>query len=213
MILIPAYNLNAKLATKYEAQIAAAIHRHRAEELEALKIDHGPRTLTANPQRRQEQRGQEPRDQAPRDIADAAPRTPSARLGRPWAGREGIQAPTQPNAGDGPQRGAEGGAGMGANPGPDLIIKAAYARYQPGGTNPTDELIMKILTAYPTGLAIVDIAHKLSISRQATKGALDRLTRKALVKPIPVKEIPYSQRQSYGASLKAVWVVRKDGAR
>jgi hypothetical protein len=203
MILIPAYNLNAKLATKYEAQIAAAIHRHRAEELEALKIDHGPRTLTANPQRRQ----------APRDIDDAAPCTPSARLGRPWAGREGIQAPTQPNAGDGPQRGAEGGAGMGADPGPDLIIKAAYARYQPGGTNPTDELIMKILTAYPTGLAIVDIAHKLSISRQATKGALDRLTRKALVKPIPVKEIPYSQRQSYGASLKAVWVVRKDGAR
>jgi hypothetical protein len=44
MILIPAYNLNAKLATKYEAQIAAAIHRHRSAELEAIKETIGPRT-------------------------------------------------------------------------------------------------------------------------------------------------------------------------
>lgn len=174
MILIPAYNLNAKLATKYEAQIVAAIHRHRSAELEAIKETVSPRTSV----------------QARRTsvTTDAAPRTPSARMSRPWASVEPPKV---------------------EEPAPDLIVKAAYARYQPGATNPTDELILKVMAAYPMGLAIVDIAHKIAVSRQAAKGALDRLTRKGLVRAIPVKEIPYSQRQSYGASLKAVWVLTR----
>ena len=168
MILIPAYNLNAKLATKYEAHIAAAIHRHRSAELEAIKETIGPRTSVQVRQRREKA---------------------ESRMDRPWASVEPPKV---------------------EEPAPDLIVKAAYARYQPGATNPTDELILKVMAAYPMGLAIVDIAHKIAVSRQAAKGALDRLTRKGLVRAIPIKEIPYSQRQSYGASLKAVWVLRKD---
>ena len=98
---------------------------------------------------------------------------------------------------------------------PTLIVKAEFARYEPGKTNPTDELIVKILIAHAQsrshndapGLAVSDLAHKLNISRQAINAALARLQRKKLVKAIPVKDIPYSQRQNYGTSLKAVWVV------
>ena len=175
MILIPAYNLNAKLATKYEAQIAAAIHRHRSAELEAIKETMGPRTSV--------------QVRRHREKAESSPRTPSARMARPWASVEPSKV---------------------EEPVPDLIVKAEYARYQPGVTNPTDELILKVMASYPMGLATVDIAHKIAVSRQAAKAALDRLTRKGLVRAIPVKDIPYSQRQSYGASLKAVWILRKD---
>lgn len=167
-IIVPAYNVRADQATRYEAQIAAVIHRHRSEELEAIKETLGPRTSVQVRRHREKA---------------------ESRMDRPWASVEPPKV---------------------EEPAPDLIVKAEYARYQPGVTNPTDELILKVMASYPMGLAIVDIAHKIAVSRQAAKGALDRLTRKGLVRAIPVKEIPYSQRQSYGASLKAVWVLRKD---
>jgi len=47
-VLIPAYNLNAKLATKYETQIAASIHHHTALEIENLRPKKNAR-LTATP--------------------------------------------------------------------------------------------------------------------------------------------------------------------
>ena len=189
-LLIPAYNLNAKLATRYEAQIAAAIHHHRAQELENLIPKKSPK-LTAVPEgMRRHARG--PAAQPAQSPAQPQPRARHGAIA--------LEPASRPTASVEP---------------PTLIIKPEFARYQPGKISPTDELIVKILVAYarnrsPTdtpGLSASDLAEKLSISRQATNAALARLQRKKLVKAIPVKDIPYSQRSQHGTTLKAVWVV------
>lgn len=204
MILIPAYNLNAKLATKYEAQIAAAIHHHRAQELENLIPKKSPK-LTAVPEgMRRHARG--PAAQPAQSPAQPQPRARHGAIASEHASRPtGLPVAsgglhTRPTASGDP---------------PTLIIKPEFARYQPGKISPTDELIVKILVAYARnrsqtdtpGLSASDLAEKLSISRQATNAALARLQRKKLVKAIPVKDIPYSQRSQHGTTLKAVWVV------
>jgi len=187
-IIVPAYNLNAKLATRYEAQIAAAIHNHRAQELENLRPKKNVR-LTA---------------------------TPEGALARALAAaRRGPLEPQEATGHQARQKTTEAAPKAPREPAPTLIIKAEFARYQPGKTSPTDELIVKILVAYARsrnqtdtpGLAASDLADKLNISRQAINAALARLQRKKLVKAIPVKDIPYSQRSQHGTSLKAVWVV------
>ena len=203
MIPIPAYNLNAKLATRYEAQIAAAIHNHRAQELENLRPKKSPR-LTAIPE-------------GMRRHARAAPAQPTERHAQPQ-GRAGhgaiaLENYSRPTG----HHTRPTGLPMAPTglPAPTLIIKPEFARYEPGKTNPTDELIVKILITYAKnrshtdtpGLAASDLADKLNISRQATNAALARLQRRKLVKAIPVKDIPYSQRSQHGTSLKAVWVV------
>lgn len=208
MILIPAYNLNAKLATKYEAQIAAAIHHHRAQELENLRPKKSPR-LTAIPEGMRRHARAAAASIATPAAATAAQATQRPAQPQPRA-RHGAIAlePASRPTGHHTRPTASGGM-------PTLIVKAEFARYEPGKTNPTDELIVKILIAYAQsrshndapGLAVSDLAHKLNISRQAINAALARLQRKKLVKAIPVKDIPYSQRQNYGTSLKAVWVV------
>lgn len=196
MILIPAYNLNAKLATKYEAQIAAAIHHHRAQELENLIPKKSPK-LTAVPEGMR--RHARPAAQPAQSPAQPQPRARHGAIALEPASRPtGLH--TRPTGSGDP---------------PTLIIKPEFARYQPGKISPTDELIVKILVAYARnrsqtdtpGLSASDLAEKLSISRQATNAALARLQRKKLVKAIPVKDIPYSQRSQHGTTLKAVWVV------
>jgi len=202
-IIVPAYNLNAKLATRYEAQIAAAIHNHRAQELENLRPKKNVR-LTATPE------GALARALAAARRGPLEPQEATGHQARQKTTEAALAAaPEAPRA-----------------PAPTLIIKAEFARYQTGKTNPTDELIVKILVAYARsrnqtdtpglaasdladtpGLAASDLAEKLNISRQAINAALARLQRKKLVKAIPVKNIPYSQRSQHGTSLRAVWVV------
>ena len=194
MILIPAYNLNAKLATRYETQIAAAIHHHRAQELENLIPKKSPK-LTAVP---------EGMRRHARAAAAQATQRPAQAQGRAGHGAIALEHASRPT-----------GLPMAPETAPTLIIKPEFARYQPGKISPTDELIVKILVAYARnrspadtpGLSASDLADKLSISRQATNAALARLQRKKLVKAIPVKDIPYSQRSQHGTTLKAVWVV------
>ena len=222
MILIPAYNLNAKLATKYEAQIAAAIHHHRAQELENLRPKKSPR-LTAIPEGMRRHARAAAAAIATPAAATAAqapqrPAQPQPRAGHGAIASERASRPTglhtRPTGLPTAAAGHHTRPTASGEP-PTLIIKAEFARYEPGKTNPTDELIVKILIAYAQsrshndapGLAVSDLAHKLNISRQAINAALARLQRKKLVKAIPVKDIPYSQRQNYGTSLKAVWVV------
>ena len=208
MILIPAYNLNAKLATRYEAQIAAAIHHHRAQELENLIPKKSPK-LTAVPE------GMRRHARAAAAQATQRPAQPQGRAGHGAIALEHASRPTGlPTAAAGHHT-RPTGLPMAPETAPTLIIKPEFARYQPGKISPTDELIVKILVAYarnrsPTdtpGLSASDLAEKLSISRQATNAALARLQRKKLVKAIPVKDIPYSQRSQHGTTLKAVWVV------
>jgi len=198
-IIVPAYSIDPKLATKYEAEIAAIMHNHRAQELENLRPKKNVR-LTATP-------------------AGALARTLAA-------ARRGPLEPQEATGHQARQKTTEAAPKAPREPAPTLIIKAEFARYQPGKTSPTDELIVKILVAYARsrnqtdtpglaasdladtpGLAASDLAHKLNISRQAINAALARLQRKKLVKAIPVKDIPYSQRSQHGTSLKAVWVV------
>lgn len=202
-LLIPAYNLNAKLATRYETQIAAAIHHHRAQELENLIPKKSPK-LTAVPEgMRRHARG--PAAQPAQSPAQPQPRARHGAIALEPASRPtGLH--TRPTGLP---------VAPGEPPAPTLIIKPEFARYQPGKISPTDELIVKILVAYARnrsqadtpGLSASDLAEKLSISRQATNAALARLQRKKLVKAIPVKDIPYSQRSQHGTTLKAVWVV------
>jgi len=54
MILIPAYNLNAKLATKYEAQIAAVMHRQRNIELNRTADLPDDAPMRSTPRKRRE---------------------------------------------------------------------------------------------------------------------------------------------------------------
>lgn len=200
-LLIPAYNLNAKLATRYETQIAAAIHHHRAQELENLIPKKSPK-LTAVPEgMRRHARG--PAAQPAQSPAQPQPRARHGAIALEPASRP-TWLHTRPT-----------GLPVASGDPPTLIIKPEFARYQPGKISPTDELIVKILVAYARnrsqtdtpGLSASDLAEKLSISRQATNAALARLQRKKLVKAIPVKDIPYSQRSQHGTTLKAVWVV------
>lgn len=200
-LLIPAYNLNAKLATKYETQIAAAIHHHRAQELENLIPKKSPR-LTAVPE------GMRRHARGPAAQPAQSPAQPQPRARHGAIALEPASRPTGLPV-------ASGGMPVASGEPPTLIIKPEFARYQPGKISPTDELIVKILVAYARnrsqtdtpGLSASDLAEKLSISRQATNAALARLQRKKLVKAIPVKDIPYSQRSQHGTTLKAVWVV------
>lgn len=213
-ILIPAYNLNAKLATRYETQIAAAIHHHRAQELENLIPKKSPK-LTAVPEGMR--RHARPAAQPAQSPAQPQPRARHGAIALEPASRPtGLHTrPTGMPVASGGLPVASGGLPVASGDPPTLIIKPEFARYQPGKISPTDELIVKILVAYARnrsqtdtpGLSASDLAEKLSISRQATNAALARLQRKKLVKAIPVKDIPYSQRSQHGTTLKAVWVV------
>ena len=201
-IIVPAYNVKADQATRYEAQIAAVMLRHRAEELAMTKTGRGPR-LTATPP----------------SNSKAAPRPSEGPLRRPSEGppeaylplrpsphRTGVYPPLAPRPVAEQDPGAEA-----------LIIRAQHVQYKPGGTSPTDELIVKVLIVAAKnaagrpgaagGLSTIQVAEKLDISRQAANAALKRLQAKKLITIVPVHDLDPETRRGYGVALKALWTV------
>jgi hypothetical protein len=171
--------------------------RHRAEELAMTKTGRGPR-LTATP---------------PSNSKAAPPsRHQHTAFRRPSEGPPEAYLPLRPS----PHReGAHGPlaalpAGH-SNTAEALIIRAEHVRYHPGGTSPTDELIVKVLIVAAKnscrGLSTIQVAEKLDISRQAANAALKRLQAKKLVTVIPVHDLDPETRRGYGVALKALWTV------
>jgi hypothetical protein len=204
-IIVPAYNVKADQATRYEAQIAAVMLRHRAEELAMTKTGRGPR-LTATPP----------------SNSKAAPRPSEGPLRRPSEGPPEAYLPLRPSphrTGVYPPLAARPVAEQ--DPAAEaLIIRAQHVQYKPGGTSPTDELIVKVLIVAAKnaagrpgaagGLSTIQVAEKLDISRQAANAALKRLQAKKLITIVPVHDLDPETRRGYGVALKALWtVVRK----
>jgi hypothetical protein len=215
-IIVPAYNVKPEQATRFEAQIAAVMLRHRAEELAMTKTGRGPR-LTATPPSnskaapRQSQQAHRKPSEGPTEARQAL---------RPSPHREGVYPPL---------------AGLPAGPtaarpvaeqdpaAEALIIHAQHVQYKPGGTSPTDELIVKVLIVAAKaagaanaaagrpgtarGLSTIQVAEKLDISRQAANAALKRLQAKKLVTIVPVHDLDPETRRGYGVALKALWTV------
>ena len=201
-IIVPAYNVKADQATRYEAQIAAVMLRHRAEELAMTKTGRGPR-LTATPP----------------SNSKAAPRPSEGPLRRPSEGPPEAYLPLRPSphrTGVYPPLAARPVAEQ--DPGAEaLIIRAHHVQYKPGGTSPTDELIVKVLIVAAKnaagrpgaagGLSTIQVAEKLDISRQAANAALKRLQAKKLITIVPVHDLDPETRRGYGVALKALWTV------
>ena len=205
-IIVPAYNVKPEQATRFEAQIAAVMLRHRAEELAMTKTNRGPR-LTATPP----------------SNSKAAPKNPP----QPHSHRRPSEGPTEPREAPRPSPHRAGVyPPLAARPEPRqvadkdpateaLIIKAQHVQYKPGGTSPTDELIVKVLIVAAKnntpgtagGLSTIQVAEKLDISRQAANAALKRLQAKKLVTVIPVHDLDPETRRGYGVALKALWTV------
>ena len=209
-IIVPAYNVKADQATRYEAQIAAVMLRHRAEELAMTKKNRGPR-LTATPPSNSKAAPRQSQQQAARSGPLRRPTegpTEARQALRPPPHREGVYPPL---------------AGLPAghsNTAEALIIRAQHVQYKPGGTSPTDELIVKVLIVAAKnaagrpgaagGLSTIQVAEKLDISRQAANAALKRLQAKKLITIVPVHDLDPETRRGYGVALKALWtVVRK----
>lgn len=210
-IIVPAYNVKADQATRYEAQIAAIMLRHRAEELAMTKTGRGPRLTATPPSNSKAAPKNPPQPQALR-------RTSEGPLRRPTEGPPEAYLPLRPS----PHReGAHGPlAGLPAghsNTAEALIIRAQHVQYKPGGTSPTDELIVKVLIAAAKnaagrpgaagGLSTIQVAEKLDISRQAANAALKRLQAKKLITIVPVHDLDPETRRGYGVALKALWTV------
>jgi hypothetical protein len=202
-IIVPAYNVKADQATRYEAQIAAVMLRHRAEELAMTKTGRGPR-LTATPPSNSKA-APRPAQQQPLRRPSGGP--PEAYLPlRPSPHRTGVYPPlaARPVAEQDPAAEA-------------LIIRAQHVQYKPGGTSPTDELIVKVLIVAAKnaagrpgaagGLSTIQVAEKLDISRQAANAALKRLQAKKLITIVPVHDLDPETRRGYGVALKALWTV------
>jgi hypothetical protein len=201
-IIVPAYNVKADQATRYEAQIAAVMLRHRAEELAMTKTGRGPR-LTATPP----------------SNSKAAPRPSEGPLRRPSEGPPEAYLPLRPSphrTGVYPPLAARPVAEQ--DPAAEaLIIRAQHVQYKPGGTSPTDELIVKVLIVAAKnaagrpgaagGLSTIQVAEKLDISRQAANAALKRLQAKKLITIVPVHDLDPETRRGYGVALKALWTV------
>jgi len=201
-IIVPAYNVKADQATRYEAQIAAVMLRHRAEELAMTKTGRGPR-LTATPP----------------SNSKAAPRPSEGPLRRPTEGPPEAYLPLRPSphrTGVYPPLAARPVAEQ--DPAAEaLIIRAQHVQYKPGGTSPTDELIVKVLIVAAKnaagrpgaagGLSTIQVAEKLDISRQAANAALKRLQAKKLITIVPVHDLDPETRRGYGVALKALWTV------
>jgi hypothetical protein len=200
-IIVPAYNVKPEQATRYEAQIAAVMLRHRAEELAMTKTGRGPR-LTATPPSNSKA--------APRQSQQQAAR--SGPLRRPTEGpteaRQALRPPPHRTAVYPPLAGLPAGH---SNTAEALIIRAQHVQYKPGGTSPTDELIVKVLIVAAKnscrGLSTIQVAEKLDISRQAANAALKRLQAKKLITTIPVNDLDPEIRRGYGVALKAIWTV------
>ena len=203
-IIVPAYNVKADQATRYEAQIAAVMLRHRAEELAMTKTNRGPR-LTATPPSNSKAAPKNPPQ--PHSHRRPTEGPPEAYLPlRPSPHRTGVYPPlaARPAAQQDPAAEA-------------LIIKAEHVQYKPGGTSPTDELIVKVLIAAAKnaagrpgaagGLSTIQVADKLDISRQAANAALKRLQAKKLITIVPVHDLDPETRRGYGVALKALWTV------
>jgi len=216
-IIVPAYNVKPDQATRFEAQIAAVMLRHRAEELAMTKTNRGPR-LTATPPSNSKAAPKNPPQPHSHRRPSGGP--PEAYLPlRPSPHRTGVYPPLaglpaaattpRPVAGNDPAAEA-------------LIIRAEHVRYHPGGTSPTDELIVKVLIVaaknagaanavgrpgLAPGLSTIQVAEKLDISRQAANAALKRLQAKKLVTVIPVHDLDPETRRGYGVALKALWTV------
>ncbi len=211
-IIVPAYNVKADQATRYEAQIAAVMIRHRAEELAMTKTGRGPR-LTATPPSNSKAAPKNPPQPHSHRRPPEGP--PEAYLPlRPSPHRTGVYPPlaglpagptvARPVAGNDPAAEA-------------LIIRAQHVQYKPGGTSPTDELIVKVLIAAAKnaagcpgtarGLSTLQVAEKLDISRQAANAALKRLQAKKLITIVPVHDLDPETRRGYGVALKALWTV------
>jgi len=200
-IIVPAYNVKPEQATRYEAQIAAVMLRHRAEELAMTKKGRGPR-LTATPP----------------SNSKAAPRPSQQPLRRPTEGpteaRQALRPSPHRTAVYPPLAGLPAGH---SNTAEALIIRAQHVQYKPGGTSPTDELIVKVLIVAAKnaagrpgaagGLSTIQVAEKLDISRQAANAALKRLQAKKLITTIPVNDLDPETRRGYGVALKALWTV------
>jgi hypothetical protein len=210
-IIVPAYNVKPDQATRFEAQIAAVMLRHRAEELAMTKTNRGPR-LTATPPSNSKAA---PR---PGPTTQAHRRPSEGPLRRPSGGPPEAYLPLRPS----PHReGAHGPlaalpAGH-SNTAEALIIRAQHVQYKPGGTSPTDELIVKVLIVAAKnaagrpgaagGLSTIQVAEKLDISRQAANAALKRLQAKKLITIVPVHDLDPETRRGYGVALKALWTV------
>ena len=212
-IIVPAYNVKPEQATRYEAQIAAVMLRHRAEELAMTKTNRGPRLTATPPSNSKAAPRPGPTTQAHRRPSEGPLRRPSGGpLRRPSEGPPEAYLPLRPS----PHReGAHGPlaalpAGH-SNTAEALIIRAEHVRYHPGGTSPTDELIVKVLIVAAKnscrGLSTIQVADKLDISRQAANAALKRLQAKKLVTVIPVHDLDPETRRGYGVALKALWTV------
>jgi hypothetical protein len=203
-IIVPAYNVKADQATRYEAQIAAVMLRHRAEELAMTKTGRGPR-LTATPPSNSKAAPKNPPQ--PHSHRRPTEGPPEAYLPlRPSPHRTGVYPPlaARPVAEQDPAAEA-------------LIIRAQHVQYKPGGTSPTDELIVKVLIVAAKnaagrpgaagGLSTIQVAEKLDISRQAANAALKRLQAKKLITIVPVHDLDPETRRGYGVALKALWTV------
>ena len=211
-IIVPAYNVKPEQATKYEAQIAAVMLRHRAEELAMTKTGRGSR-LTATPPSNSKaapRPGQQPHSHRrpsegpPEAYLPLRPSPHRAGVYPPLAGLPARPAGGHPTAGH-------------SNTAEALIIRAQHVQYKPGGTSPTDELIVKVLIVAAKnaagrpgaagGLSTIQVAEKLDISRQAANAALKRLQAKKLITIVPVHDLDPETRRGYGVALKALWTV------